>query len=76
MGIFFGTHLAGCASAGIKQPRFLIDFAAIFQNFYLPLYLVINGLHDKAHRVQIFGFCARTKCLARAAHRYIHICPQ
>ena len=76
MGIFLASHLPRGPCAGIKQPGFLIDSTASFQHFYLPFHFIINGLHDKANRVQIFGLGTGTQLIARAAHRHIYICPQ
>ncbi len=74
--VLFRTHRAGRAGIGIKQPRFLHDLATILDQIDLAADLVLDRLHDEAHRIDVLGFGPRAQLgIADLAHADIDVGP-
>ena len=50
--VLLRAHRPGHAAAAVEQPRLLLDRAALLDQLDLAARLVLDRLHDKAHRVR------------------------
>ena len=76
MRLFLAAHAAALTLHGVKQPRFLVNLTASFQNFHLAPRLNLNRLANKAQRIDVLGFRPGTEFVgADGAHRNVHVCP-
>ena len=73
MRFFFRAHRAGFAFGRVIQPGFLINGAAVFQNTDLAARFHINGLADKADRIDVFDFAARAKWRANLMNGHVNV---
>ena len=71
--VFLDAHRAGRAGAGIEQPGFLDDLAAVLEHLDLALRLMLDRLHHEAHRVDVLGLGPRAEFAARLAHADVDV---
>ena len=76
MRFFFTAHATALTLHRVKQPRFLVDLTASFQDFHLASRLNLNRLANEAQRIDVLGFRPGAKFVrADGAHRYVYIRP-
>src|SRR6185295_12768518 len=69
-----GAHRAGLAPRRIEQARLLFDAATVFDDIDLAAGLHLDGLTNKANRVDVLDLAARAKLFdAFADHRDIDV---
>src|SRR3569623_394386 len=71
--LFLGAHRARLALVGIVKPGFLVDRAAVFDDFDLPARLILDRVADKADRVHVLDLAAGAEPLARPANRDVDV---
>ncbi len=57
----------------IEQPGFLHHRAAVLEHLDLAPRLVLDRLHDEAHRVDVLGLGPRAEFVPRLAHRDVDV---
>ena len=58
---------------GIEQAGFLHDLAAALDHVDLTARLMLDRLHDEAHRIDVLGLGPGAEFLARPAHRHVDV---
>ena len=71
--LFLRAHRPRLAGLGIEQPRLLLDRAAVFHNVDLPSCLMLDGLADKADRIDVLDLAARAERRSRLSHRDVDV---
>ena len=71
--VFLAAHRARGAGAGIEQPGFLHDRAAVLDQLDLAARLVLDRLHHEAHRVDVLGLGPRAQLVAGLAHADVDV---
>ncbi len=74
MRVFLAAHHARLTAVGVEQHGSLFDAAAVLQRFDLPAYFVVDGLLQKAERVEVLDLAAGAEFgLADRAHRDVGV---
>ena len=72
--MFLGPHGAGRPGIGIEQPRFLNRLFAFIVKLHMTLRFVLDGLHHKTHRVDVFYLAPGPQFIGTyRAHRYVSV---
>ena len=75
MRFFLGTHRPGFVPVGIVKAGFLLDLAAVLEDFDLAPRFVLDRLTDETDRVHILDLAARPEVSPGLAYRHIDVGP-
>ena len=76
MRLFLGAHRTRLVPVGIEQPRFLVDGAAILDDFDLASRFVFDRLTDEADRVHVLDLATGAERFSRLAYADVDVGPQ
>src|SRR5579871_105592 len=71
--VFLEAHVSRLALLRIEEPRLLPDGSALLDDVDLAARLVLDGLRDKAHGIDVLDLASRAERTAGPAHRDVDV---